>query len=369
MGFDVAKPKKTTTTTVEEADETPEAEQGKVELDEDVIRALVELDSANEIRWQIIRVSNPNSGYCFELSTAELSLDRIAKDAGPGKYQVRGIRQDGTYYKSRTVTVAVPLKSASTALTVQPPPAQDNTLLIAMMNANTAIVTAALAKPEAAFPWTALLPVAPLMLKELRDFFRKENQDDLAMERVLKLVTVAEKLRGKDANDKTSWSDIIRDGLSGVSQMVAARGQPNGQGTQPIAVRQPAPAHQALPSGTPADISEPVRSAAAVETPEAVEPTAEMLGQQWLQGKLEQLIAAAAANRNPQLQGELFVDELPVYIPETIVLQMLKADNWFEQLTSFDNRAQNYPAWFTELRESIIGTLDPDGDPTNAAEE
>ncbi len=355
----MGRPKKVTTTVVED-DELPEnnAEKSDDQLDQDVMR------------WQVWRVSNPNAGFCFELSSAELSVDRVSKDAGPGKYKIKGIKHSGEYFRSTTISVAAPLKHETPQMIA--PASPDMSLISLMMQQaqsaatqQTAVLTALIAKPESAFPWTALLPVAPMLLKELRDYFKKENQDDLAMERVLKLVTVAEKLRGNGGDDKSSWADIIRDGLSGVSQMVAARSQSH-NGTGQAVVTQRAPdAHRisAQPSVGEGAVSD------SVETPEAVEPTIEMLGQQWMQQKIDQLIQAASANRNPELQGELFCDELPKYIPESLVVTMLNADNWFGQLCLIDARAQNYPQWFEELRESILSTLQPDGDAADDVKE
>lgn len=342
-------------------------------LDEDVVRALVELDSANEIRWQILRVSNPNAGFVEELSTAELSMDRIAKDAGPGKYKVRGIRQDGTYYKSATISIAVPIRPASAGVA---PPARDDsgtmqmiTLMMQSAQASAAeqtkILTALIARPGAQIPWAAMLPVLPMLLKELREMMHKPDKDDASMERVLKLVTIVEKLKGKEAGEQsTNWADVVREGLSQVSAVAAARfgAAPGNNAGADISARvvQRAPdvlSHTAHPdSAARGTMDEQTANT------EAVEPTIQMLGEKWLRDQLDVLIIAAANGRNPELRGELFVDEKPKYIPDGVVIAMLSADDWFAQLIAFDARVANHPAWFDELRDVILETLQPKGD-------
>lgn len=362
--------------TTEETEEPEDTSAKTPELDEDVVRALVEIDSANEIRWQIIRVSNPNSGYCFELSTAELSLDRIAKDAGPGKYRVRGIKQDGTYYKSATLTVSQPIRPPAGAT---PPPGADGStmqLLTLMMQSSqaaaaeqTKVLTALISKPASQIPWPALIAAAPLLIKEARDIFRQPDKDDASMERVLKLVTIVEKLKGKDdGNGNTNWADVVREGLSQVSAVAAARFgvDPNSPRSTPVqgtVIRHDANARTALSHTADAiPTSDDVRRAADTE---AVEPTIQMLGEQWLRTQLDTLLVAAANNKNPELRGELFCDELPAYLPEAMVVAMLSADDWFATLQNFDARVASYPAWFTELRDTILETLEPKGDPAD----
>lgn len=349
---------KRTTTTVIEGEEGDDTERPEEPLEEDVLRALVELDTANEIRWQIWRVSNPNPGFCFELSSAEVSVARISQDAGAGKYKVKGIKHTGEYFKSTTVVIATAPKTQTP--TIIAPPAQDNTLLIAMMQQSqefsrqqTAVLTAMIGKPAREIPWAAIVAASPLLLKEFKDFLKKDNADDASMERVLKLVTVVEKLRGNDKESPSSWTDIIRDALPSLASAFnrGAAPQPVSQASARVAF----PVQLAPPSSREI-LGENI------ETPEAIEPTAEILMMNWLRDKLNELIANAAANKNPELRAEVFCDDLPIYVPEAMVIQMLNAENWFEQLQTFEPRVLAYPAWFAELRDCILETLSPDGE-------
>lgn len=352
---------------IESEDAPPE------KLEDDVIRALTELEGADEVRWQVHRVSQPNPGYCSpELSTAELTLQRISTDHGPGRYKIRGLKQNGQYFRSATVTIADVAKQKDATIDILTALKEKNnggddrmfTLLMGMMQQNSAVITAALTKPQSDFPWPALLSASPLLITALKDVFKNTSSDD-AMEKLLKQLTLVEKLRGDDKKEGSSWTDIIRDALPALQSMVSRSGAAHGIGAapsavQPVAARVIAGTQQSL---SVADHSETdaVRSTD-IETPEAVEPTIEMMGMNWIKAKLEELIANAAQNKNPELRAEVFVDDLPAYVPESLIVEMLSRDDWFEQLSKFDPRVISYHGWFSELRDCILETFQPDGE-------
>lgn len=334
-------------TTTEEVDgiETDAPEK----LEDDVIRALTELDGADEVRWQVHRVSASNPGFCEpELSTAELSLHRIATSHGPGRYRVKGIKQDGTYFKSARITIAEPLKSFIPISA----PTQPDSLMLAQMQQTTAIVTAALARPEpprSEIPWAAIVASLPLMLTAMKDLFKNTSADD-AMEKLVKQLALVEKLRGADKETGSNWTDIIRDGLQTLPSLLAGR----------------------VPQTAPANTSVHVRAVSiggatlALETPEAVEPTVEMLGETWLRQRLIDLCQNAQQNKSAELRADLFMDDLPSYIPEAIVLQILQDEKWFEKLSAFEPMVVSYSGWFEEFRDSLLDTLQPDGEQADA---
>lgn len=351
--------KKTVTTTVEQdADSIETAVPEK--LDDDVLRALTELEGADEITWTVTRLSEPNSGYCGDMSTVEISKRRIAEAYGPGRYRVQGTRPDGKYFRSAKISIASPLKPASgiddkTAELIDSlkgNKSNDNMLplLLAMIQNNGQIVAAALAKPEtkSEIPWTALLAATPAALVAVKEFF-KNDTDSQSMEKLLKQLTILEKLRGDDSKG-SSWQDIIRDGLQTLRGMAPVPGPK----LQPVSAR----AVMAAPDMVLGTQPFPV---VFHETPEAIEPTQENLTMDWLRKKLDELLQNAAQNKNPELRAELLLDDLPPFIPESLIKSMLMREDWFEQLCSFDSRVLSYHGWFSELRECIVETLSPDG--------
>lgn len=350
--------KKRVVTTTEEHLEGIDSEETPPEkLDDDVIRALVELEGSDEITWTVTRVSEPNSGFCGEMSTVELSKRRIAEAYGPGRYRVLGRKPDGSYYKSGRIAIATPTTPASDKnsdlLESLKGKMNDNgmlPLLLAMIQNNGQIVAAALAKPESKseIPWTALLAATPAALVAVKEFF-KNDTDSQSMEKLLKQLTILEKLRGDDSKG-SSWQDIIRDGL----QTLRGMGPVPGPKLQPVSAR----AVMATPDMVSGTQPFPV---VFHETPEAIEPTQENLTMDWLRKKLDELLQNAAQNKNPELRAELLLDDLPPFIPESLIKSMLMREDWFEQLCSFDSRVLSYHGWFSELRECIVETLSPDG--------
>lgn len=335
--------KKVTRTTEEEILDGTEPSEDR--LDDDVIRALTELEGADDIRWQVHRVSQPNPGFCPpELTTAELTMHRIS-EFGPGRYRVKGLRPNGQYYKSAMVTIAAPVKSSTSEFETVLASLKkgegdgDRTLLLAMMNQNTQILTAALSRqhPQSNFPWSAIITASPLLITALKDFVIKPDSDEKSMEKILKLVTVMEKLRGDGKETSSNWADIIRDALPSLSAMVTRPIPP-----QPVAVR-------VMPQRQ-ADVS----SQETIATPEAVQPTVENMSFDWLQRKLEELLQNAADNKNPELRAEVFIDDLPKFIPESYFVQLLSTDDWFEKLSTFEPRVIHYKGWFEEFHECLL---------------
>lgn len=358
--------KKITRTTTEEVD-AEGVEDAPEPLDEDVIRALVELDGSDEITWTVTRVSEPNSGFCGEMSTVELSKRRIAEAYGPGRYRVQGTKPDGKYFKSGRISIATPATIASsndkTADLLESLKGKMSggdsmlPLLLAMIQTNGQIVSSALARPpepKRDFPWSALLAAAPLTLTAVKDFF-KNDTDSNAMEKLLKQLTILEKLRGTDKESGgTSWPDIIRDGLSALRGMAPV--------ASPARVAQPVSAHAVGGTSVALPMADP-----AVHTPEAIEPTAENLTMDWLRRKLDELLQNASQNKNAELRAEVFIDDLPPFVPEAMIKEMLSREDWFEQLCAFDQRALNYHGWLNEFRDCVLDLLK--GEVTNDRKE
>lgn len=349
--------RKVTTTEVETTGEEP-VDNGKDELDQDVLRALVDIEGADEVRWQIHRISEPNSGYCGEMSSAELSHERIAAAFGPGAYRVKGIKPGGEYFKSGRVKIstipAAPSRTSSDKELLEKMREGDMMpLLLGMMQSNTQIVTAALSanrQTSQSIPWSALLVAAPPVLESLRAFFKRDDPDDKAIEKMLKQIALLEKLRGDD-NKGSSWTDIIRDAVQGLPNLVAGA---RASASLPVSV----PA-----MGDPrAALSLQAGSATATATtlpepPEAIEATPEAASMEWLRQKLNDAVTWAAANRNPELRAEVLLEEWPALVPDSLLRDMLTRDDWFEQLCAFEPRCVNYHGWFTMFRDELLKLL------------
>lgn len=349
--------KKITTTTEEVEDERAEGESE--ELDGDVVRALVELEGSNEVRWKIYRQSGTDPGFCAERSTAELSLQSIADDFGPGRYQIVGVKADGAYFRSKRVSIAKSSRKPETSndlIAALKSGAPDQNILLAMMQSNTTIVAAALSKPdkpEKEFPWKEIIAASPLVLTAMKDFFAKKDESNEAMDRLLKQLTLVEKLRGDDKKEGSSWPDIIRDALPALSSMVTRPGAPH-SARAGVVPQPPAAVLAAAVLGHEGNVT---AEANGLETPEAIVPSPEVMAMDFLKRKFEELLQNAAENKDPELRAALLLDDLPSYISDEWILSMLRHTEWFERMVTFDARIANYRGWFTDLREYLLHSL------------
>lgn len=360
--------RRTVTEEVVDGDDTA-TESNEEKLDDDVVRALTELEGANEIRWQIHRQSQPDPGYCGECTTAELSLLYVAEQYGPGRYQIKGIKPDGTYYKSGRITITKGAKKpdgstvAAELLAGMKADSGNNQLLIAMMQmqsqvaqasaaAQAQVMSALIGKPDKEFPWKEIIVASPLVLTGLKEFFVSKDDSNDSMERLLKQLTIVEKLRGDD-NKGSTWTDILRDALPSLSQLVSrpAAGGQHGAVQSP-ASRPAAHAPPQLPATGNAIATDSAQPS--IETPDAIAPPVEIQAADFFRVKFEELLRNAADDKDPELRAELFLDDLPSYISETMILEMLSAGDWFEKLCLFDVRVSNYRGWFTNLREYLL---------------
>lgn len=346
-----------TTETLDEPDaEAPVSE----ELPEEVLRALVELEGSDDIRWQIHRISQPNNGYCGTLATVELTLDRITQDYGPGRYQVKGIKPSGEYFKSARISIAAPFRSSElpdiAELMKKSGDQSLMPLLLGMMQSNSQIVTAALTRPAQQtpakeIPWAAIIASAPATLLAVKEFFKNNSEND-ATEKLLKQLTVLDKLKGDDGKN-SSWPDVVREALSSVPAIIG----------RPAAPPPAAPVHSTISQlAAPARIPDNATTQS-VETPVAVEPTEEHMFQEFLRRRLDTLIEAAAKNRNPELQAELLLEEvgsLPEFFANLLINELTNNADWFEKLIQYDARIANYQGWMTELHSALVDLIQQD---------
>lgn len=361
--------RKTTTTTIEdEANADKREEIDDLDSDTDVLRALTELEGSDDIRWQIYRLSEPNKGYITEISTAELTLERIA-ECGPGRYKVRGIKEDGRYFKSRTITIAKKPESENNSLLEFMEKSKNGdmhalqfmTLLMNQQQAQqqnmTQVLVAALGRdrdpkrPE--IPWGAIVSAIPPSLVALKEFFA--NKAD-PIKQMTDVITLTEKLREGGDRAGTTWPDLIKEGLSTIpATLQSLKGSPSDPGVQTrVETRTVPPPPPPPPVQTPEAIAPPLADSAM---------NLQLLS--WMRDMISQLLKAATRNANPELYAELFVDELPESISDQQVLSLLSADDWWQKLSLFDSRIVPYEHWFAQLRESLLMILQSDGETPN----
>lgn len=350
----------TETETQGEEKETPEP------MEADLLRALTELEGSGDVRWQIYRTSAPNAGYVCTLSTAELSMERVA-ELGAGKYMVKGIKPNGEYYKSRTIEIAArpekPSASVDQIAELMKKSGGDSgnglmQMVLAMIQSNGTIVASALARPpesKSEFPWPAVITAIPASLIAIKELFANKS-DDAAMDKILKLVTVVDKLKGNDDSKGSTWTDVVRDALSSL----------------PAALKSMSPAgdlSQSIPRSS-VDLGTAISLPAADQLPEAVTPaeTSPSYHVNFFREKLRELASKAQLNRNPELQAELLLEEKPAFVSDDMIEQLLMREDWWQQLQLFEPAIAPYAGWFEQLRAEILSLLqmtdkEPDHEP------
>jgi hypothetical protein len=317
------------------------------EVNPDELRALAELDSGNEAKWVVTRLSDigaKKAGYCGELSTGELSNAKVAEEWGVGKYRVKGTRQNGTIAGQRTITIAEAPKGQAVTQTLMPQ-GSGTAELLALLDAREE------KSSEKMLKWAAIL--SPILAPALANLFGGQKGPSLTdlttamanikaleggtkvdqMTEFTKLLELVDRVKGDEPKPAGSnWVDLVRDGLGQLPLMaqtfIAARtGQP-------------------LPQLSKQDESAP----AAPDT--NGEP---MLA--WLKRQLEALTHQASMNKDPGLYAEVMLDNLPAGTNPQLLLDQLAADDWWQRLAAFSPGVQPYPQWFAECRVELLSGL------------
>lgn len=334
--------------------DTPEGATDEAEeVNPDELRALAELDSGNEAKWVVTRLSDigaKKAGYCGELSTGELSNAKVAEEWGVGKYRVKGTRQNGTIAGQRTITIAEAPKGAVQAL-MPAQPANTVQDVIALMDAR------AEASSERMLKWAAVL--GPLLVPVLQNLFAGNKGTSMTelttglaalkqldggtkvdqMTEFTKLLELVDRVKGDEPKPAGStWVDLVRDGLAQLPTMAQTI----------IAARTGQPMPQLAAPATPQTDDE-ARAAHA-------EPTGEtMLA--WLKRQLEALTHQASMNKDPGLYAEVMLDNLPAGADPAFLRDQLAAADWWQRLAAFSPGVQPYKGWFDECRAELLQGL------------
>jgi uncharacterized protein with GYD domain len=341
-------------------------EGGEDADDADEIRALSELDSSGDVRWNVFRsMPAATAGWVGVFSTSELSLERIAQEFGIGRYRVKGSRPNGTIAGQRTVSIAAVPKSLVTVAAVpSSAPTGGVQDFISLMEAKDKERSANMLQ------WAAILgPIATAMLPALFGQKGPTLQDLTAtlvnmkqlnggsesqltkIEELAKLVEVVQGIGGDGGGGKSTWADIVRDGIKTVGDVLPAlASRIPGMLPPPPHASPPMVPRGTLPSSAPPD----ARSAQSPQ-PKAETPMLQLLG--WLKEQLSALAHQASLNKDPQLYADVVLDNLPQVDPK-MLRDMLGKPDWWATLCQFSPNVQPYPQWFAECREALIRGLD-----------
>lgn len=328
---------------------------------EELFRVTDEMRTTADVRLQWVRrLPSHKAGYCGEMIPAEFTLEAARKKFGTGTYRVRAIGPKGFVPGGGTVTIAdLPEQPA-------PPPSGVSDML--------AILQAEKSRgSESLLKWGAMLAplLAPALAKMVEGIFSGKSQSKEILEMVKelramnpppkdpepfekqleRLIKLKELVGGNEPVVGSTWVDVVRE-IAGnlgnvIPGLVAARaGMRPGLPSMP-----PQGALAAPPASTGAPASDPTNP----------QPGAAPVGNgglmqllPWLQGVFADLVIQAKRDRDPALYAEVILDNVPEGIDVGTLIEFVKRQDWWPQLTQFAPAVAPYQGWFTRFRKELL---------------
>ena len=81
---------------------------------------------------------------------------------------------------------------------------------------------------------------------------------------------------------------------------------------------------------------------------------------QWLNQQVTMLVVQASKHKNPELYAELFLDNLPDFLPKEDVYQRMKAPDALENLAKLNKHVLTFRPWFEQFRTICIAMIEQD---------
>lgn len=186
------------------------------------------------------------------------------------------------------------------------------------------------------------------MLSQLKELSGGSDKAD-PIDQLSKLLTVARDLGGdSDGGGKSTWIDLVRDGLKAAPDLLAGMQRAGPQTVQvmpgaPIPTLQP---QAQIPQGEPAQ-----------PAPQEGQDMWVLI-QPILHDIANKIEVWAKAGKNAQLRAEVLLDDLPQWLADRLkpeqALEFLNHPQWWEHLTAFHPPLAQYRAWIDDMRAELI---------------
>ena len=354
-----------------ENDVPRETKPDKDEADE---RDLVELGGGapSGNKW-VVKCIAPiaQQGHCCEVAAGELSLARIAEEYGAGKYEFRLLDPRGVYVTQRTITLRASNKASNQPAPISAPVSPLNDpivqLLLAQSKEQVAMLTNVL---QTAFQRPQPAVADPLdMLVKMKEFFQP-SKGPTEMETFLRGLEFGKDLQG--GGGETNWLDLISQGVKHVGPLLAASSRDTGQAVAsqtPIrtlpsraveSTRQQAPASASNNSSDNRNVN--------VETRPESEGAPMLKLLNWMRIQVNGLVYQASRGKSPELYAEVFLDNLPDYVPIDEMLKRLQDDNAVTQLAQLNKDVLTFKPWFEEFRAAVLKMMQQPDDQESSQE-
>lgn len=374
----------------------------------EALDAMRALDHGELIEWKISRTAEDDeqyNGYLVTWSNSQMTLERVKRLLGGGKYQCKGFRR-GKYFTHKTIKIAgPPLIKKGEKVTegsngggdmqafIQQMMMMDDRrrqeereyrrqqqeieerraasrqqLILAALGPASAVLAAMFQgnKTDLGPILAALKPPDPMQqLAALKALMPEPSAPPpSALDAAFTLVDKLKDMGGLGNSDgQTGWMDIVKEVVKAAGPSVGAviegavqtaqaqaaeraRAQQNGN----VVMEYPNP-ESSMPSGS-------VALAAPASQPQENQ---EMLGLlkhlPWLRGQVNRWVLAAEKNANPQLYAQVFVADSPKDLEAADVMTLLSREDWLQQLMSLDRRVAQHQSWFVQLHRFLVHIL------------
>lgn len=319
-------------------------------------------------RLEIRRTSPAEfAGYIGTYSRDGWTPDRLFEEWGGGKFTIRVRLQNGTLHGMRHTQLAGKPKNKAEPAAAVAPVAQGvdsgmAQVLAAIQASNAAAAAAAqnstkeqmgmltslltaLITKEA--PKPAIGPDPLAILEKAATILRPRGESGDTMSAFIKGLDMGRDMGG-GGNGEPGMASMFMEGIKTLKQTALLQGQRR-------------PQRRAPPPGTVA-----AEGPALAPPTNKVEPASDTDKQiAWIKQQAAFLVLQASRKKTPSLYAELFVDNLPSFLPAEQVLEQMQQPGAIEQLGYIHADVLKFPEWFEEFRakvvEFIAGPLDAAG--------
>jgi hypothetical protein len=365
------------TETVENRLEDDELELPEPPVDDEAAEdndAIAELEAlaGSGARYEIRRTAPTGfTGYVGTYYRDTFTPDLLRTEWGGGNFTLRVKGSKGEYLGSRQIVLAGDAHHKKDPVTPAPAQGGDNGMgaVLAAMNAGnqaaqkasegqiamlTTLVTSLINRPAPAAP-AAPDPIA--MIAALKGIMKPESSEGGAVKMLLQGIELGKSLG--ESGGETNMMDLVAKGFDVIKDAAAVAPTP----APTVPKRLPAPI---AVTSTPNNPGAPAAAPGTVPAEESAPVSDQMKQMQWLRNQAAMLCKLAEKGKDPELYAEVFLDNLPPFLPAQLVYDTMNAPGAIAKLSMLVPQVAQHAEWFEKFRATVIELLE--GDPDDAGE-
>lgn len=332
--------------------------------EDDVFDGLDDLDGSG-VRLEIRRTSPVEfAGYVGTYSRDGWTPDRLMEEWGGGKFTIRVKNGAGQFMGVRHLTLAGKSKNKEAppapVAAVAAAPAAGNDALAQALNAInesnkaarestkdqigllTTLITSLINK-EAPKPPPAPDPLA--LLEKAANILKPRDTGD-AMTAFIKGIDMGKSFAEGGSGGEPGMASVFMEGIKTIKEAAALA----------PAQQQQRPAQRRIAKAPPGTV--PAAETTAAPPPPnntgAQTVSNPMKQMQWLKQQANFLVLQASRNKSSELYAELFLDNLPEFLPVETVHEQMKDPAAIQKLGAIVPNVLKFPQWFEDFRKSVV---------------